>query len=223
MHVYSIDKDIRRKVIVGLFCVSIFISLILKFVFRTPAEYITECIRKVTLFDSLYQMGNFLDMFGDIISTPTIYALLYILFDNVLWKVKWINKFLGIPNLNGVWKGKAKSSFDESKEYSMELTVKQTWSKISFVSEFLDTNSKSQSNSAAFFIEANGDNKIGFSFVNNSREVNSQQYEGYNILEIDDENEISGRYFNNRDSRLIGIAGGNKGQFKIERTEEGHT
>lgn len=73
-------------------------------------------------------------------------------FDNVLWKVKWINKFLGIPNLNGVWKGMAKSSFDESKEYSMELTVKQTWSKISFVSEFLDTNSKSQSNSAAFLL-----------------------------------------------------------------------
>ncbi len=42
MHVYSIDKDIRRKVIVGLFCVSIFISLILKFVFRVPVEYITE-------------------------------------------------------------------------------------------------------------------------------------------------------------------------------------
>lgn len=152
MHVYSIDKDIRRKVIVGLFCVSIFISLILKFVFRVPVEYITECIRKVALFDSLYQMGNFLDVFGDIISTPTIYAMLYILFDNVLWKVKWINKFLGIPNLNGVWKGMAKSSFDESKEYSMELTVKQTWSKISFVSEFLDTNSKSQSNSAAFLL-----------------------------------------------------------------------
>lgn len=106
MHVYSIDKDIRRKVIVVLFCVSIFISLFLKFIFQTPVEYITEFIRKVELLDALFQMGSFLDVFGDIISTPTIYALLYILFDKVLWKVKWINKLLGIPNLNGVWKEK---------------------------------------------------------------------------------------------------------------------
>lgn len=88
--------------------------------------------------------------------------MFYILFGNVLWKVKWINKFLEIPNLNGVWKGKAKSSFDESKEYSMKLTVKQTRSKISFVSKFLDTNSKSQSNTTALFIEANGIRKQVF-------------------------------------------------------------
>lgn len=53
--------------------------------------------------------------------------------------------------------------------------------------------------------------------------MGSQQYEGYNILEIDDENEISGIYFNNQDSRLMGIVGENKGQIKIKRTKESHT
>lgn len=51
-------------------------------------------------------------------------------------------------------------------------------------------------NQYSFFIEVNSDKKVGFPFVNNSRDVNSQRHEGYNIIEIDDENEISGRYFN---------------------------
>lgn len=217
MHVYSIDKDIRRKVIVILFCISIFISIIMKYILRIPIEFISECIKKVELLDMLFQMGNVLDVFCDIISVPAIYAILYIWFDKKLWRMKYIKKALGIPNLNGEWIGKAKSSLGDNNEYTMNLKIEQTWSKISFIAIFPDTNSKSESNCASFFIETNGDKKIGFGFVNRSREVNSQQYDGYNILELDSENEISGRYFNNRDNSALGIAGGNKGQFKLTR------
>ena len=218
MHAYSIDKDIRRKVIVVLFCISIFISIIMKYILRIPIEFIGECIKKVELLDILFQTGNVLDVFCDIISAPAIYAILYICFDRKLWKMKYINKVLGIPNLNGQWMGKAKSSLGDNNEYTMNLKVEQTWSKISFIAIFPDTNSKSESNCSSFFIEANGDKKIGFGFVNRSREVSSQQYDGYNILELDSENELSGRYFNNRDNSALGIAGGNKGQFKLTRT-----
>ena len=83
------------------------------------------------------------------------------------------------------------------------------------------TNSKSESNCASFFIETNGDKKIGFGFVNRSREVSAQQYDGYNVLELDSENEIAGRYFNNRDNSAFGIDGGNKGQFKLTRGANG--
>ncbi len=103
----------------------------------------------------------------------------------------------------------------------MKLTIKQTWRKISFVASFPDTNSKSESNCASFFIETNGDKKIGFGFVNRSREVSAQQYDGYNVLELDSENEIAGRYFNNRDNSAFGIDGGNKGQFKLTRGANG--
>lgn len=217
MHVYSIDNDIRRKVIVILFCISIFISIIMKYILKMPIKIISEWIKKMELLDILFQMGNVLDVFCDIISAPAIYAILYIWFDKKLWKIKYIKNILGIPNLNGEWTGKAKSSFGDNNEYTMNLKVKQTWSKISFIAIFPDTNSKSESNCASFFIEANGDKKIGFGFVNRSREVNSQQYDGYNILELDSENEISGRYFNNRDNSALGIAGGNKGQFNLTR------
>lgn len=218
MHVYSIDKDIRRKVIVVLFCISIFISIIMKYILRTPIEFIGECIKKVELLDILFQTGNLLDVFCDIISAPAIYAILYWWFDKKLWKTKYINKVLQIPDLTGEWTGKAKSSFD-NKEYTMNLIIKQTWSKISFIASFPDTNSKSESNCASFFIETNGDKKIGFGFVNRSRKVNAQQYDGYNILELDNENVIVGRYFNNRDNSTIGIVGGNKGSFTLTRSE----
>lgn len=218
MHVYSIDKDIRGKVIVALFCISIFISIIMKYILRMPIGFIAESINKVELIEILFQTGNILDVFCDIISAPAIYTILYICFDKKLWKMKYVKKLLGIPNLNGEWIGKAKSSIGDNTEYTMKLKVEQTWSKISFIAIFPDTNSKSESNCASFFVEANGDIKVGFGFVNRSRDVNSQQYDGYNILELDSENAISGRYFNNRDSIALGITGGNKGQFNLIKT-----
>lgn len=221
MHVYSIDKDIRRKVIVVIFGISIFISIIMKYLLSVPIEFIGECIKKVELLKILLQIGNVLDVFLDIISAPVIYAILYWWFDKKLWKTEYINKVLQIPDLNGEWTGKAKSSFGDNNEYTMKLTIKQTWSKISFVALFPDTNSKSESNCASFFIETNGDKKIGFGFVNRSREVSAQQYDGYNVLELDSENEIAGRYFNNRDNSAFGIDGGNKGQFKLTRGTSG--
>lgn len=218
MHVYSIDKDIRGKVIVALFCISIFISIIIKYILRIPIEYFTGSINKVELLAILFQTGDILDVFCDIISAPAIYTILYFNFDKKLWKMKYVKKLLGIPNLNGEWVGKAKSSIGDNAEYTMKLEVEQTWSKISFIASFPDTNSKSESNCASFFVEANGNIKVGFGFINRSREVNSQQYDGYNILELDSENVISGRYFNNRDSIALGIAGGNKGQFNLTKT-----
>lgn len=58
MHVYSIDKDIRRKVIVIIFCISIFISIIMKYLLSVPIEFIGECIKKVELLKILLQIGN---------------------------------------------------------------------------------------------------------------------------------------------------------------------
>lgn len=75
MHVYSIDKDIRRKVIVVIFGISIFISIIMKYLLSVPIEFIGECIKKVELLKILLQIGNVLDVFLDIISAPAIYIM----------------------------------------------------------------------------------------------------------------------------------------------------
>ena len=219
MHVYSIDKDIRTKVVVALFVASIFISMILQYFLREPIEIIIIFIRKVEIVDLLFQAVSFFDVLVDVMSVPTIYAILSIWFDKKLWKIKCINDWLGVPDLNGTWSGTATSSYRGNSKYSMKLKIKQTWNKISFIAVFPDTHSKSESNCASFFIESNGDKKIGFGFINRSREVNSQQYDGYNILELDSKNEISGRYFNNRDNSSVALKGGNKGQFELKRIQ----
>ena len=97
----------------------------------------------------------------------------------------------------------------------MDLNVEQTWSKISFVSTF--PKSKSESNVASIFIERDGIIKVGFGFINHSREL-LHQYDGYNILDLDDENHLFGRYFNNRDNSNVSNSGGNIGTFELQRT-----
>lgn len=41
--------------------------------------------------------------------------------------------------------------------------------------------------------------------------------DGYNILEIDDETHLFGRYFNNRDNSNVGNKGGNIGTFELTK------
>lgn len=97
----------------------------------------------------------------------------------------------------------------------MDLDVVQTWNKISFVSTF--PKSKSESNMASIFIERDRMVKVGFGFINRSREL-PHQYDGYNILDLDDDNHLFGRYFNNRDNSSVGNKGGNIGTFESQKT-----
>lgn len=217
MHVYSIDKDIRRKVILILFVISVIISVFLTSILGKPIDGVLNFVKTIECINAVLGVCGTFGVSPNFLAVPTIYALLYFIFDCKLWKNKHIIKWSGIPDLNGKWVGKLKSSFCNENEITMEMEVEQTWSKIKFVSKFPDTNSKSESDSATIFIESNGDIKVGFAFINRSREIHSQQYDGYNILEFDSVNEISGRYFNNRDNRTEGILGGNKGTFRIKR------
>ena len=50
-----------------------------------------------------------------------------------------------------------------------------------------------------------------------SREL-PHQYDGYNILDLDDDNHLFGRYFNNRDNSNVGNKGGNIGTFELQKT-----
>ena len=215
MHVYSINNGTRKKVIIGFFIISILLSMILKAIFKVPIELFFEIITKVKVIKEIFMCAKFFNVTYDVLSVTVLYSMLFWLFDVKIWKKKWINKWLNVPDLNGIWIGEAESS--TGKKYPIKMEIEQTWSKISFVSTFSETNSKSESNCASFFIETNGDKKVGFAFENKSREVEQQQYEGYNILEIDSDNKISGRYFNNRDNRIIGASGGNKGVFCLVR------
>ena len=122
-------------------------------------------------------------------------------------------KYFKYTNLNGHWEGSLHSATQRT-NIDMKLDIKQTWSKISFISTF--PKSRSESNMANMWIERGGITKVGFGFFNRSREL-QHQYDGYNILELDNEDHLFGRYFNNRDNENTGIRGGNVGTFELNR------
>lgn len=214
MHAYTIDTDIRKKVILSIFIVSVILSTILTF-------FLEESIANVKIllqqFDLGYQIFEICDTFGvtvNFVGIPFLYGVVYSLFDNFLWRTKPFKQIFNVPDLRGHWQGTLTSS-TYKKTIQMDLYVKQKWSRISFISKF--EKSTSTSNVASILINRDGIIKVGFGFINHSREL-PHQYDGYNILEIDSDTHLFGRYFNNRDNSNAGFIGGNFGTFDLNKS-----
>ena len=72
--------------------------------------------------------------------------LLYVGFVKCAWKLKPINKLIKVPDINGIYRGILKSSFDNlSKEREFKLKINQDFESISIVMEMLEDSSKSYS------------------------------------------------------------------------------
>ena len=217
MHTYSVDKDLRAKVVVGIFIASMLISLILNDLFadiiRNMIMYLEQSSVKkyVKLLEWLEVNPNFLGI-------PFWYGIISFVYDRWIWKWKLFECWHHVPNLEGKWTGILTSSYDE-KSISMNMDIKQTWNKISFKSTFPDTNSKSYSNVAAIHVAGNSGIEIYFGYRNDSYSVSNklQSYNGYNILQLIDKNKIKARYFNERENPNPKFKGGNKGIFELNK------
>lgn len=213
MHTYMIDKKFRGKFIVGIFTCSIILSTALTLLLDMPISFMLTWLKSYNWINEVLSACDALGVTTNFIGIPFLYAILYYLFDKHIWKWKIIQKIHGIPNLGGEWEGELDPSYSDTKMI-MNLKVKQTWSQINFVSIYPE--SCSESNTASFFLEGGGIMKVGFGFINHSREL-QHQYDGYNILDIDDETHLFGRYFNNRDNSNSGREAGNVGTFKLTK------
>lgn len=143
--------------------------------------------------------------YGAIISLPSI---MWWLFNNILWKVEFINKFLKSyfnlpPNLNGRWVGKLTRINDES-QHDFILEIKQTMTEIviksysknsfsqSIINDFSTDRMKDDFN-LCFLWEGCTDNAM----INCH---NSGKFQGYTILNFIDNShkKLIGHYFTNR-------------------------
>lgn len=213
MHTYTIDKSLRGKVILKIFIISIILSSALTFLLGGIITNIKIWFQQYAWISNTLRLCDDLGVTTNFIGVTFLYALIYGLFDNYIWKWRPLRKVLNVPDLNGHWEGELTSATYQTTIH-MDLNIKQTWSKISFVSTF--PKSKSESNVASIFIERDGIVKVGFGFINHSREL-PHQYDGYNILDLDDDNHLFGRYFNNRDNSNVGNRGGNIGTFELQK------
>ena len=142
--------------------------------------------------------------------TSTIMVASSLIFNHWLWKkISLVQKYYHTPNIDGVWEGKGKSSFNDT-EFDVKLLIKQTFLETHIHGDF----EKSQSDS--FCSEFNYDNThdrtyLIYSYKNepkleyrNRAEENEEG--GLNIhygttrLEIDfnDLKHLNGTYWNDR-------------------------
>ena len=77
--------------------------------------------------------------------TPwTIYGVLFWLFDRILWKVCLVNNLIKVPNLEGEYNGKLKSSYDNFKKAkNISIIIKQRFSKMIVIFKTETSESKS--------------------------------------------------------------------------------
>lgn len=143
-------------------------------------------------------------------SIPAIYGFLFILFDGYLWKWK-IFKTLGVviaDDLNGVWEGQSKSSYDScKKDIKTKLKIKQTATSVVINGEF--ENSKSVSLNANFERSDVDDGIALFYFYRNEPNYDAMEsmamHEGSVKLVYDKkENSLTGSYYSGRNRNNFG-------------------
>ena len=216
MHTYAVDKDLRSKVVVGIFVVSMFISLMLNDLFADIIGSMVSYLKHSNA-KKYTELLEWLKLNPDFLGIPFWYGIISFLYDQWIWK--FFKFWHHVPDLNGKWTGNLTSSYNDEKSISMNMDIKQTWNKISFKATFEDTNSISYSNVAAIHVNENTETKIYFGFKNDSYSVPDklQSYNGYNILQFVDKDKIKARYFNDRENPNPKCKGGNKGEFELTK------
>ena len=220
MHTYSIDRDLRRKVTIIIFALSMIISLILNGLCSNLTDII-PVFEETSPLKNVVELIQWFEIDPNVLGIPFWYVVMNYVYNNWIWKWRLFLKWHKIPNLNGKWQGSLTSSYNEQ-TIRMTMDIEQNWNKISFKSVFPDTKSESYSNVAAIYVDANSGVEICFGFKNESHDVKTdlQSYEGYNVLRLKAGDQIWARYFNNRPNSNKEFKGGNKGSFELQRVSK---
>lgn len=197
MNPYGLNSDLRYKIEYRM----VMLCILLSALFNPMANSLWN--KFVEKYPFVSEYVSRLDFTGILVSPVTMmifYSCLKSLFKNFLWKRMLFVRILGVPNLNGKWKGILHSTFDGGKDVPMTLTIKQDWEKMSCYCEFPDTNSVSEALVINLDISNPSIPKLMFKYQNqsyNSTETLLQSHTGYNELIIEG-SKIKGFYFTNR-------------------------
>jgi len=95
-----------------------------------------------------------------------VFYIVFAIFNQWIWKWKWINNLINVPDLNGIYKGYLKSSFDNfSKNYEFELKISQNFDNIEIFLEMKADSSKSYSISA-YLEKRNNETIVVYNYQN---------------------------------------------------------
>jgi len=136
------------------------------------------------------------------ISAAVIYPAGHWLFDHLAWRLPWMLRFLGIPDLNGPWACEG-TTLDENGEvrfaWTATITISQTWEKIRV---YLDTGSSSSASVSAALVKEPGRGFILMYSYRNEPKIGEKDlcsHVGYCELTFDEFSDAAeGQYFNNK-------------------------
>lgn len=198
MHPYAIDSDERKIVPFGIAFVSVLAALALNRMF-----YILHFVPPWWI-DAPSAMG--------------FYELIYTLFNKCFWKSGCLRKIglVKAPDLNGVWNGTVKSSFNNynpDKSVEATLRITQNWTQISIA---LETHySKSRSLAATVITQDPHGVTLSYEYLNEphpNAKSTMHAHRGTAILTLQSNGEVlEGEYYTGRGR-------GNFGILKFEKT-----
>lgn len=147
MHPYSIDTDEKRQILLFLAAASILLAYLLNWVVTS--------------------IGMTIPWWLDAPSVMGFYGILYWLFDNYLWAIRYKSKcgLSQIPILKGTWEGCVSSSHDHFQGLTdCKVDIYQNWNSILVCLE--TKNSKSESKSCSISLNSKHQKKIAYTYTN---------------------------------------------------------
>lgn len=198
MNTYEIKGDIRQKVIPFIAVISLIVGNLLFAFSNSIMELIESYLPEISDFLAEWE---YLGVFSTQITFITMFSFFSWLFNNHLWRISWINKYLGVPDLNGLWEGVLESSYIENGaniKIDMKLEITQSWNRMTCTSIF--PKSKSYSDIVCVDSESSQGVVLKFTYINHSEDLSSglPQFAGYNELRLCDDNTLNGTYFTKR-------------------------
>lgn len=132
------------------------------------------------------------------------YGLFFVAFDKRLWRLRPIRGLLGMPNLNGTYRGYIRSSRDRHRSrHAATLKIRQTWTEISMV--MTTRTSSGQSVNASIITETG---TITYEYLNEPKPgtvATMHMHRGTGMLNLVSEGRLEGEYYSGRDRQTYGL------------------
>ena len=194
MHEYSIINHPREKIIFFIALISIFL-----------AHFLTDYV-----YPYLQQYFDIKVSF--VISGASVFGLIYLLFNQLLWKSTIFIKLLSFPNLNGSWECKGHSrNIETNEEFTWQSTVNisQTWDKILISQQTASSTSQSISNVGCIKHFPKLGYQVSYHYQNTPNEMQRDllEHDGLCTLLFEENlQKAKGNYFNNGKTRkTVGV------------------
>lgn len=193
MHAYATDSKERKNVVFAIAVLSVVVAYGLHLALRWLRVEMPWWI--------------------DAPSVMAVFGVLYELFEKRLWRmpVFQITGIVKIPDLNGMWDGEGRTSFDGA-QYRAQVTIKQTWTSISI---FLETeHSTSRSLTASLLVEQPEGPTLSYEYRNEPKPIalpTMHSHRGTATLRLKNNGVLEGEYYSGRDRQ-------NYGNLMLKRT-----